>query len=206
MKKTNLLPALLLALIAAFAVSCATTGQAGGSQQASGSQRTSANQSAAMNADAPDWYYNPPEDYSFVYGAGQALAGSESRTQQMAESRARASVLFQVSTMIDGSEKNFTEESGTDNDPAALNFFQAVNRQLASEVLKDARITKRWKRDDGTLFVLTEYPKKNIADTVKKMAESPASRLSAAKAELAIEKMDEELAKKQQQMNPVDHD
>jgi hypothetical protein len=181
----------------------------GSSPDSSGSSSYSAQGSyrrADTNAALPDWYMNPPEDYSFVYGAGQAKMGNESRSQRAAENRARESVAFQVSVMVDAMQKDFTEEGGTDDDPAASNFFQAVNRQLASEVLRDARISKRWKGADATWFALAEYPKAAMAATIKKMAENSASKLAAAKTQLVMEEMDAQLAKKQEKMNPVDHD
>jgi hypothetical protein len=131
-----------------------------------------------------------------IYGMGQAKMGNESRTQKAAENRARNSIAFQLQALVDSMEVDYTSEGGTDNDPAALNYFEAVSRQLASQALSGAKIIKRWKRSDGTLFVLTEFSKETVKNTAKNLAENSASRLGEAKKERMLDAMDKQLEKK----------
>jgi hypothetical protein len=130
---------------------------------------------------------------------------SESRTQRAAEHRARTSITFQLQALVDAMEEDYTSEGGTDNDPAALNYFAAVSRQLTSQILGNAKIVNRWKRADGTLYVLALYSKSEVLDTAKSVAENPASKLAEAKIQMMLEDMDARLAKKMAVI-PVDHD
>jgi hypothetical protein len=161
--------------------------------------------SSSAGSNEPDWYLNPPEDDGIIYGMGQAKMGNESRTQKAAEHRARSSIAFQLQAMVDAMEVDYTSEGGTDDDPAALNYFEGVGRQLVSQALNEAKIIKRWKRSDGTLFVLTEFSKETVKDTVRSLAENSASRLAEAKKEIILEAMDKQLEKKLKPI-PVESD
>jgi len=177
----------------------------GSSPSASSSAWSSVVCSAAKSTDLPDWYLNPPEDDGMIYGIGSAKMGNESRTQRAAEHRARNSVVFQLEVLVDAMEEDYTSEAGTDDDPAALNYFAAVSRQLASQALSEAKIIKRWKRSDGTLYVLTEFSKETVKNTAKSVAENSASRLAEAKAKVMLDDMDKQLEKKLKPI-PVESD
>jgi hypothetical protein len=161
--------------------------------------------SSTESTDLPDWYLNPPEDDGMIYGIGSARMGNESRTQKAAEHRARTSVAFQLEVLVDTMEEDYTSEAGTDDDPAALNYFAAIDRQLASQALSEAKIIQRWKRSDGTLFVLTEFSKETVRNTAKSVAENSASRLAEAKAKVMLDEMDKQLEKKLKPI-PVESD
>jgi hypothetical protein len=161
--------------------------------------------SAAKSTDLPDWFLNPPEDEGMIYGIGSARMGNESRTQKAAEHRARNSIAFQLEALVDAMEEDYTNEAGTDDDPAALNYFAAVDRQLASQALSEAKIIERWKRSDGTLYVLTGFSKETVKNIAKSVAENSASKLAEAKTKVMLDDMDKQLEKKLKPI-PVEND
>jgi outer membrane murein-binding lipoprotein Lpp len=155
---------------------------------------------AAKSADLPDWYENPPEDESQICGIGSAKMGSESRTQKAAEHRSRVSIAQQLQAQVDALTEDYTREAGGDEDPAALNYFAEVSRALSSQALSDARIIKRWKRSDGTLFVLAEYSREKARSAARNVVNNPESRVAEAEKEIMINKMDDQLAAR---MKPI---
>jgi hypothetical protein len=149
-----------------------------------------------MSTDLPDWYLNPPEDEGTIFGIGSAKMGNESRTQKAAEHRARTSIAYQLEAMVKAMSDDYTMEGGTDDDPAALSYFAEVSRQLTNQALIQAKVAKRWKRSDGTLYVLTEYSTDQAKRTAAQVASNPTSSLAEVKANMMIEKMNAELEKK----------
>ena len=100
---------------------------------------------------------NPPEDEELIYGMGSAVSSNESRGWKMAENRARTSISYQLTAIVEGMENDYQRQAGTDGDEVGQNFFEGVSRQLTASVLSGAKIVKRGVGSNGKYYALTSY-------------------------------------------------
>jgi hypothetical protein len=149
----------------------------------------------AARVDRPDWVLNPPQDDEMIFGMGSANSTNESRGWRMAENRARSSISYQITAIVEGMQQDYTQQAGTDGAETSQNFFLDVGRQLTSSVLNGARVEKRGIGSDGTYYVLVSYSESAVRDAGSDAIQA-AARNAQINAENALRAMDAAFAAK----------
>jgi hypothetical protein len=150
---------------------------------------------AAAKVDRPDWVLNPPQDDEKLFGMGAANSTNESRGWKMAENRARNSISYQITAIVEGMQEDYTKQAGTDSAEIGQNFFQDVGRQLTANVLNGARIEKRGIGSNGAYYVLVSFSESAVRDAGSAAIEAAAKNAQVS-AENALRAMDSALAAK----------
>jgi hypothetical protein len=151
---------------------------------------------AQAQADRPDWVLNPPQDEELIYGMGSAVSTNESRGWTMAENRARSSISYQITALVQGMQTDYQRQSGTDGNQVGMEFFEGIGRQLTDNALSGARVAKRGIGKDGTYYVLVSYAESAIRNTVSLQINNEGARYAEFKAKEALAAMDAALAKR----------
>jgi hypothetical protein len=146
-------------------------------------------------SDRPDWVFNPPQDDEMFFGMGSANSTNESRGWKMAENRARNSISYQITAIVEGMQEDYTKQAGTDGAEISQNFFQDVGRQLTANVLNGARIERRGVGSNGTYYILVSYSESAVRDAGTAAIQT-AARNAQISAENALRAMDAALAAK----------
>jgi hypothetical protein len=149
----------------------------------------------AANVDRPDWVLNPPQDDEKLFGMGSANSTNESRGWKMAENRARNSISYQITSIVEGMQEDYTQQAGSDDAEISENFFRDVGRQLTANVLNGARTEKRGIGSNGTYYVLVSFSESEVRDAGNAAIQT-AARKAQINAENALQAMDIQLAKK----------
>jgi len=142
------------------------------------------------NPNIPDFYLNPEEDSNYVFGVGSAKMQNTNRSQQAAEHRARTSLTFQLNTYVKAMQDDYGKEAGTTNNTAVSELFETIDRQLASQVLQGATVSKRFIGKDGTHWALVRYLKDSAKKETVGVIENAASRAATIQRDAAIKAMD----------------
>jgi hypothetical protein len=150
---------------------------------------------AAAKVDRPDWVINPPQDDEKLFGMGAANSTNESRGWKMAENRARNSISYQITAIVEGMQEDYTKQAGSDGAEVSENFFRDVGRQLTANVLNGARIEKRGMGSNGTYYVLVSFSESAVRDAGSAAIQT-AARNAQINAENALQAMDAALAAK----------
>ena len=82
-------------------------------------------------------------------------------------------------------------------------MFEAVDRQLASAVLRGAKINKREIGSDGTVYALAVYNQAEAENAIKGVIESAASKNARIKSDAALRAMDAAFSNKMPPPKPV---
>jgi hypothetical protein len=143
----------------------------------------------------PDWVLNPPEDEELIYGMGSAVSSNESRGWKMAENRARTSISYQITAIVEGMQNDYQQQAGTDGDEIGQNFFEDVSRQLTASILSGAKVAKRGTGSGGKYYVLTSYSVSAAKNTVNSLSETAAKKAEV-NAQNALRAMDRAFAAK----------
>ena len=109
----------------------------------------------------PDWYMSVPKDPNFIYAAKTATSQDMQLAFDKATTDARAEIGRQVELKVEGLQKRFQEETGTNTDAQLLDQFTQANKTVVSTSLSGSRITKQKQLKDGEIwraYVLVEYP------------------------------------------------
>jgi hypothetical protein len=124
-----------------------------------------------------------------IFGMGAANSTSESRGWRMAENRARSSISYQITAIVEGMQVDYTQQAGNDGAETSQNFFEDVGRQLTANVLNGARIERRGIGSNGTYYVLVSYSESAVreAGTEAIQAAARKSQISAANALRAMD-------------------
>jgi hypothetical protein len=148
----------------------------------------------ASRVDRPDWVLNPPQDDEMLFGLGSANSTNESRGWRMAENRARSSISYQITTIVEGMQTDYTKQAGNDGAEIGQSFFEDVGRQLTANALNGARVEKRGVGSNGTYFVLVSYSESALKDAGTAAIQAVANVQSSA--ENALRAMDAAFAAK----------
>ena len=92
--------------------------------------------------------------------------------------------------------KDFMQESGVGDNAQALEFSEAVTKQVTDNSLQGAVIKEAYAAKDGTIFILVEYS----LDSVRKDAVNAATREEALYNEFKAQQSFNELEKSLQNM------
>lgn len=116
---------------------------------------------ATDTGDIPDWFTNVPKDPNFLYAAKTATSQDLQLALDKAATDARAEIARQVEIKVEGLQKRFQEETGTNADAQLLEQFTQANKTVVSTSLSGSQVTKQKQVKDGSLwraYVLVEYP------------------------------------------------
>ncbi|MDR1932123.1 MAG: LPP20 family lipoprotein [Spirochaetales bacterium] len=150
----------------------------------------------AALSDRPDWVINPPQDEELIYGMGSAVSTNESRGWRMAENRARMSISYQITALVQGMETDYQRQAGTDGNQVGQEFFEGVGRQVTENALSGARVAKRGIGKNGTYYVLVSYAESAVRNTISAQIDNEGSRYAEFKAREAAAAMDAVLAER----------
>jgi hypothetical protein len=155
--------------------------------------------SAQAPVNLPPWINDSvPEDA--LWGIGSAKQSSTQMSMTMSETRARADIARQLSTIVEGMITDYTRDAnmGTSNQ-ASIGLQESINRQLSQAQLTGARRDQLWTAPDGTFWARIVYSKADAArfaaDSVKNVVDNEASRYAEFKAMDAARMMDEQISK-----------
>ncbi|MDR1108217.1 MAG: LPP20 family lipoprotein [Spirochaetaceae bacterium] len=184
MKKMTLV---VICVLAIFAAACTSTSKA---------------RTTIQDPNTPEWLNDfPPEDV--LWGIGMGKQSSEMLSMNMAESRARQNIAFQLSTEVQAMISDYARDSGTIDNQASLQFAETVSRQLTQTTLSGVSPLKRWKANDGTWWYLVQVKKADAARTAAGIIDNEAARYAEFKAMEALKMMDAQLAQKNDKPIPV---
>jgi hypothetical protein len=189
---------LLLPLLAVGLIGCASQKKAAPPAETAAPVEAAAAEpeAPARIAGVPSWYTNPPEDDDSFFGIGSAKMARADRSRSAAEHRARTSLAFQLEALVDAMETDYYSESGTIKDAAVAEMFEAVDRQLASAVLRGAKVKERSIGSDDTVYALVVYNQAEAESAVKGVIENAASKNARIKSDAALKAMDTAFANK----------
>ena len=108
--------------------------------------------------DMPSWFLMPPTAEDALYGVGQAKKQNPSLAKQAATARARTEISQAVNVKVSGMLKDFMQESGVGENAQALEFSEAVTKQVTDNALNGSTIKEVYPAKDGTIYILVEYP------------------------------------------------
>ena len=176
--------ALLVVMVALFAVSCASDP----TPEAVEPEKTG----------LPDFVLNPPMATDAIYGVGFAKQSSMALSIKVAETNARADIASQIETTIQEAITAYAQEAGVDENTQLISFVETITRQITDTTLSGATPKSRVPMDDGGVWVLMVYSKNALIDSFEEVAAGFERNEDAAFAEFkaaqAIEKLDYQLA------------
>jgi hypothetical protein len=106
-----------------------------------------------------------------------------------AETRARADISRQLSTIVRNMVNDYTAASEVDPD-AAVSFQETITQTLSKAELKGARTVKMDRDNNGVLWVVMEFSKSAAATEVDQAANAAKLALPASLAFNALDRMD----------------
>ena len=186
----------MAALVALSMAGCAGTPGVSGS---SGPSASSGALSKGLSG-VPDFvneaYLNASEDV--LVGVGNYKIGNDMSKmgtgKTFAETRARADIARQLSTIVRNMVNDYTATSEIDPD-AAISFQETVTQTLSKAELKGARTVKMDRDNNGLLWVVMEYSKSAAFTEVNQAANAAKLAFPAAATFNALDRMDAAFAK-----------
>ncbi len=178
MKKSILI--VVSALVAFTLVGCATTPK--------------------PNADgSPYWTTQTPKHTRTLhYAVGSAKQSTPQLSLLRAESAAKDAIGRWASTTVDNAVVTFVEEAGEGlRTQQSLEVLQNLSVQTVNIALRGVSVEERYTSPDGTVWVLSSYPVKNLKDAYKQQTKELEKKLkeAEAKAELMMEYLERQLEK-----------
>ena len=171
-------------LISLIAISCAGPG-------ATNSGSTEERESK----DIPDWFLNPPTAEDYLYGVGEAKKQNPTLAKKTATSRARAEISEIVRVKVSSMLKDFMQESGAGGNASALEFSEAVTKQVSDNTLIGSSIKESYIAEDGAIYILVEYPMNNIKEDAIGAAKNKEALYNEFKANQSFEALEEAINK-----------
>jgi hypothetical protein len=143
-----------------------------------------------------DAYLNASEDV--LIGIGTYRIGNDMSKmgtgKTFAETRARADLSRQLSTIVKDMVNDYTATSELDPS-AAVSFQENITQTLSKSELKGARTVKLERDDNGLLWVVMEFSKSAAANEVNQAANAAKLAIPAAAAFDALQRMDTAFSK-----------
>jgi len=150
----------------------------------------------ADTAEIPDWYLNPPQTQDAIHEAGDAAKHSMGLAKEAADARARDGIARTIEIKVSTMFKNFMQESGVGQEAEALEFTSSVSKQVANNVLKGCKITKREMKREGELYhcySLAKYDLNSLIQETKESARRQKALYNEAKANMAFDELEDEI-------------
>jgi hypothetical protein len=152
--------------------------------------------SAPAGSGRPDWVLNPPEDAEIIYGIGTMTSTNESVGWKASENRARASISYQLTALVEGMQTDYQTQTGAAGVTEAQEFFEDINRQLTANAMSGARIVRRGIGGKDAYYALASYSIAAVKAEVQAQLESAAVKGVKLDAQAALGSLDANLANK----------
>jgi hypothetical protein len=147
-----------------------------------------------QSIDAPDWFLNPPQADDAIYGIGTAKMSDLARSRNVATSRARNDIAFQMNAQIQAAITDYAQESGVDDNNQVINFVETISRQTTETTLQGTRQEEAYVAQDGTVFVLVSFPKNNFLQASQEAFQrNEDAAFAEFKAQQALERLDAQM-------------
>lgn len=144
--------------------------------------------------DAPDWFLNPPQADDAIYGIGTAKMSDLSRSRNVAISRARNDIAFQMNAQIQAAITDYAQEAGVDDNTQVVNFVETVSRQTTETTLQGTRTENVYPAKDGTVYALVSFPKNNfLQEAEQAFQRNEDAAFAEFKAQQALDRLDSQL-------------
>ncbi len=112
----------------------------------------------AIQKNLPIWFTSQPHDSSFIFGVGQATDLDSTRAIQKAVARARAEILQNIQTEIEGTVK-VTQSSHGGQDSWDSAEYLSINKAMSSGVFTDSEVVMIEWGKEHRVYVLVRYSK-----------------------------------------------
>jgi len=176
MKKTILI--LLVIMVALMALGCRSAG--------------------ALNKDGSPWWTTetPRNSWGLHYGVGSAKQSTTQLSQLRAESAAKDAIARWAETTVDNSLVSYIQEAGeVMRTKQMLEVMEALSVQTVSIALRGVEVVERYQAPDGTVWILSSYPIKNLKEAYRLKSEELERQSQAVQANLLMDYLEVELAK-----------
>jgi hypothetical protein len=146
---------------------------------------------------SPYWTTNTPiGNKTYHYEVGMAKQSTPQLSLLRAESSAKDAVGRWASTTVDNSLVTFVEEAGEVlKNQQILSVLQNLSVQTVNIALRGVTVEERYTAPDGTVWVLSSYPVKNLKEAYKLQAEELQRKLELEKANATALEAEAELVK-----------
>lgn len=145
--------------------------------------------------EAPDWYLNPPKAKDKIYGTGasERMASIEF-AKKVADGNAQQAIAQTIQVSVQSMLRTFLQQSGTMENTPALQFSEAVGKQVVNMTLTGVVITKRDVKG-GKVFSLAELSMDTMKNALLNSARDAAAEYSELKAKSAFDALEKEINK-----------
>jgi len=148
-----------------------------------------------MQIDAPDWFLNPPMADDAIYGIGTAKMSDLSRSRNVAISRARNDIAFQMNAQIQAAITDYAQEAGVDDNTQVVNFVETVSRQTTETTLQGTRTENVYPAQDGTVYALVSFPMNNFMQASEEVFQrNEDAAFAEFKADQALQRLDQQMS------------
>ncbi|MFA7565798.1 MAG: LPP20 family lipoprotein [Alkalispirochaeta sp.] len=146
--------------------------------------------------DAPDWFLMPPQADDAIYGVGTAKMSDLARSRNVATSRARNDIAFQMNAQIEAAIVDYAQESGVDDNNQVINFVETISRQTTETTLQGTQQQSAYVAQDGTVYVLVSFPKNNFLQaSAEAFQRNEDAAFAEFKAQEALKMLDSQMTK-----------
>ncbi len=150
---------------------------------------------SACGAKRPSWYLNPPESDDKIYGTGASeKTASQSLGKQVADANARTDLANTIQVSVQSMVRTFLQQSGTMEEARALQFSEAVGKNVVDVKLTGVRITQREEIGD-VYYSLAEVSMDSVKNALLSAVRDAAAEYSELKARQAFEDLNKEIDK-----------
>ena len=151
----------------------------------------------------PPWINEKPPE-GMLWGIGVSSNVQQQMRMTMADSGARQDLARQISTLAEGMVTDYAREAGGVTNTTAMQFQEAVSRQIAQATLNGAVRDVMWTTPDNkSLWIRLQMTKADAAQTTQIAIDSEAARYAEFKAMEALKMMDQQLQKNSPSPIPV---
>lgn len=137
---------------------------------------------------SPYWTTSTPKNTKTLhFEVGSAKQSTPQLSLLRAESAAKDAIGRWASTTVDNALVTFVEEAGESlRDQQTLEVLQNLSVQTVSIALRGVSVAERYTAPDGTIWVLSSYPVKNLKDAYKQQTDALERKLEMAEAKADI--------------------
>ena len=145
--------------------------------------------------DAPDWYLNPPQEKGKIIGTGasEQMASIEF-AKKVADANAQQALAQTIQVTVQSMLRTYLQQSGTMDNARAIQFAEAVGKQVVNQTLSGVVFPKRDIRG-GKCFSLAELSMDAMRTALMNASRETAAQFAELKAKSAFDALDKEINK-----------
>lgn len=163
------------ALVLVVLASCASTQPAEVTQ----TEVTAKNQ-GLQDLDAPDWFFNTPDEQDVHYEVAYAKMSSLQNSIKRATADARTQIAQYIATAVDGIVTTYINDAGADANRQAVDAFEELSKQRAQAIVSGVTIEDRYVDSEGGVYLLARIPNENLVQEFQATAEESFKKNAAA--------------------------